>query len=171
MIKHYTRAGNPAFPELLQVKERITDLEQTIGLKILSAIVMAEVTRFLNSYTVVRPMNATQIADCAMTLIATSEEDRLSLNDLVIFFEGAKQGKYGRVLDHIDQHVIFEMLEVYRQERHLVMIRHRQDEIMRHKEPYDTDRASLRTDKQEVDIQKAMWDLQEKFKTNQNDKA
>lgn len=164
MVKHFTQANAPDYNKLLQVKERIPDLVTTIGLETMVALVMAEVTRFQNSYTVVRPMSAVQIADCAMALISTSDEDRLSLNDLVIFFEGAKQGKYGRVLDHIDQHVIFEMLEIYRQERHLTVIRHRDDEIAKHKPGYDFDRKSKSTDEDEIRIQKVIWEYQEKNK-------
>jgi hypothetical protein len=161
MVKHFTVANQPAFPALLRVKERIPDLVETVGIKTMAALVMAEVTKFQNSYTVVRPMNATQIADCALALITTADEDRLSLNDLVIFFEGAKQGKYGRVLDHIDQHVIFEMLEAYRQERHIAMLRHREEQDAKYKPAYDPDRSSTARDEKEVSIQKAIWDYQE----------
>ena len=37
-------------------------------------------------------MNADQIAQCAFSILQSSEEDFLSLQDMVIFFEGAKQG-------------------------------------------------------------------------------
>jgi hypothetical protein len=162
MVKHFTVANQPNYPALLAVGERIPDLVEKIGLSTLSALVMAEVTKFQNSYTVIRPMTATQIADCALAIISSAEEDRLSLNDLVIFFEGAKQGKYGRVLDHIDQHVIFEMLDKYREERHMVVYRHRQDEIAKYKQGYDHDRFSKSSDENEVSIQKFIWEYNQK---------
>ncbi len=166
MVKHFTVANQPNYPALLSVGERIPDLVDKIGLSTLSALVMAEVTKFQNSYTVIRPMTATQIADCALAIISSAEEDRLSLNDLVIFFEGAKQGKYGRVLDHIDQHVIFEMLDKYREERHLVVYRHREDENLKHKPGYDHDRLSSSTDENEVSIQKVIWEYKNNADNN-----
>lgn len=163
MINHFTTANSPNYCELLKVKERIPDLVDAVGIEVLSALVMAEITRFMNSYTVVRPMNAMQIAECAMSLINSSKEDRLSLNDLVIFFDGAKQGKYGKVLDHIDQHVIFEMLEVYRQERHMAMLRHREEQEAKYKPGYDFDRSSSKYNEEVGEIRKAVWDYENKI--------
>lgn len=118
LIKSLSINNRPNFEELLKVPDRIPELTKVIDVSDLGKIIMAELTKFVNSYNVVRPMNAEQIAQCAFAIISTSEEDRLSLQDLIVFFDGAAQGKYGRVLDHIDQHVIFEMMEVYREERH-----------------------------------------------------
>lgn len=118
LVKHYSDSNRPNFNELLKIKERLPDLVKSVGMADIGKILMSEVTKFVQCYTVVRPMSADQIASCAAALILSSEEDFLSLQDLVLFFEGAKQGKYGRVLDHIDQHVIFEMLDQYREIRH-----------------------------------------------------
>jgi len=63
-------------------------------------------------------MSADQIAQCAIALIQSAKEDWLALEDLVIFFEGAKQGKYGKIMDRLDQQTIFIMLEQYRSDRH-----------------------------------------------------
>ncbi len=63
-------------------------------------------------------MSAEQIVSCAYDILSSSSEDFLSIEDLTLFFQGAKMGKYGKVYDRLDQQLIFEMLEVYRQERH-----------------------------------------------------
>lgn len=81
-------------------------------------ILMTEITKFQLCYNVIRPMSADQIAQCAFSLIQSAKEDWLSLEDIIIFFEGAKQGKYGRILDRLDQQTIFQMLEEYRNDRH-----------------------------------------------------
>jgi len=49
----------------------------------------------------------------------TASEDQLSVEDLAVFFQGAITGKYGRILDRMDQQILFELLENYRQERHI----------------------------------------------------
>lgn len=139
MVKHYSDQNTPKFLDLLKVPDRIPDLAKQIPLKSLGAIVMAELTLFVNAFTVVRPMNADQIAQCAYALINTAEEDYLSLQDLVMFFEGAKQGKYGKVYDRLDQATIFEMLEVYRQQRHEVYLRAKEEKEAQ----YSTSRTAL----------------------------
>lgn len=75
-------------------------------------------TDFCNYYNVIRPMTAEQIVDCAFEIINSSSEDYLSIEDFTIFFQGAKNGKYGKIYDRLDQQTIFDLLEVYRQERH-----------------------------------------------------
>ena len=142
MVKHYTEYNKPKFNELLKVPERIPDVIKSVGVNETAKLIGVELTKFVQSYTVVRPMNEDQIAECSYALISTSDEDRLSLQDLIIFFEGAKQGKYGRVLDHIDQHVIFEMLEQYREERHRQFLNIKNELNAQYKGLGPTDRIS-----------------------------
>lgn len=142
MVAHYCDSNKVNFKEVLKVKERLPDLVKAVGLPQIAKLLMAEITRFVNSYTVIRPMNADQIAQCAFAMISTSEEDKLSLQDFVLFFEGAKQGKYGRILDHIDQHVIFEMLEQYREERHRQFVNIKDEQNTQFKGSGPTQRTS-----------------------------
>jgi hypothetical protein len=153
MVKHYTENNSPQFPALLSVKERIPDLVKEIGIADMGKLLMAEIAKFINCYTIIRPMNPDQIAQCAYAIISSSEEDYLSLQDLVLFFEGAKQGKYGRVLDHIDQHVIFEMLEVYRQSRHVAYLNLKDEKETQFKANY---LPRLSEEKEPEDIRKTM---------------
>lgn len=152
MIKHYTEYNRPKFDELLKVKERLPDIVKAAGASKIGELLMAEITKFVQAYTVVRPMNNDQIAECAFALISTSDEDRLSLQDIIVFFDGAKQGKYGRVLDHIDQHVIFEMLEMYREERHRQFKNIEYEKSIHFKGMGDTNRTS--DELEDVDIRK-----------------
>lgn len=64
-------------------------------------------------------MSDDQIVETAYELIMTTEEDQLSIEDYVLFFKGAKEGKYGIIRDRMDQQTIFTMLEEYRQQRHI----------------------------------------------------
>jgi len=157
LVKHYTTSNLPNFTELLKTPDRIPCLANTLGMAELGKILMAEITKFVNCYTIVRPMSADQIAQCAYAIIATSEEDYLSLQDLVLFFEGAKQGKYGRVLDHIDQHVIFEMLDQYREQRHRAYLNIKIEKEGQYKTSLTaTGRTSDERIDQETDIRKEM---------------
>lgn len=156
MMKYYTVNNLPDYVKVLQAPERIPFLVKELGMETMGKIIMAELTKFIQSYTVVRPMNADQIASCAYAIISTSEEDNLGLHDLVIFFEGAKQGKYGRVLDHIDQHVIFEMMEVYRQSRHEANINYKEEQHNRFKNVGPADRFSDLNQKEEDGVRSIM---------------
>jgi hypothetical protein len=64
-------------------------------------------------------MTESQIVSCSFELMNTASEDQLSIEDLTVFFNGAVAGKYGRILDRMDQQILFELLENYRQERHI----------------------------------------------------
>lgn len=134
-MKYYSENNTPNYISLLKIpaNDRLPGLAQKVGVENLGALLMAEITKFQACYNVIRPMNPDQIAQCAFSIIQTSEEDYLSLEDLVLFFEGAKQGKYGKVYDRLDQQIIFEMLELYREQRHRQFIQFKEEEHAQHK--------------------------------------
>ena len=165
MIKFYSERNAPNFTELLKVGERIEDLVPLIGFEDLGKLIMVEVMKFVKCYNVVRNMTADQAAECAKAIIYTSEEDNLSLQDVVMFFEGAKQGKYGRVLDHLDQHVIFEMFEKYRQERYNVFRAWKDSKEVQNKAYGDTSRMSeVKTEKEFIELQASAYQFEQKMK-------
>lgn len=102
----------------IPVKDRLPGLVEQYGAKRIHQLLVVLLTEFCNTFNVIRPMSANQIVSCASEILNTSNEDYLSMEDLTIFFQGAKTGKYGKVYDRLDQQMIFEMLEIYRQERH-----------------------------------------------------
>lgn len=112
--------GDINFKAVLSIpsKDRMPGLVQIYGFKSVHVIVTALVRSFSDSYNLVRPMDNSQIVDCAATIVNSAIEDYLSIEDLVLFFDNAKRGIYGRVLDHMDEPLILEMLETYRQIRH-----------------------------------------------------
>lgn len=111
MIKYQTLLSIP-------LKDRLPGLIDQYGAKRIHGILVVMITQFCNSFNVIRPMTAEQIVDCAGEILNTSHEDFLSVEDIMIFFQGAKMGKYGKVFDRLDQQIIFSMLEVYREVRH-----------------------------------------------------
>jgi hypothetical protein len=135
MLTYFSKANTPDYSKLMSipVTDRVPELSKKMGVENMGKIIMAEVTKFQNCFNVIRPMNAFQIAECAYAIIQSAEEDYLSLEDLILFFAGAKQSKYGKVYDRLDQQVIFEMLEVYRQERHATYLAMKEEQHSNHK--------------------------------------
>lgn len=121
IVSSYIKAGAPQFPLLLQtpLQDRIPGLAAKYGNKRIHALIVILVTNFCNGLNLIRPMTESQIVSCSFELMNTASEDQLSVEDLAVFFQGAITGKYGRILDRMDQQILFELLENYRQERHI----------------------------------------------------
>lgn len=119
-LQQFTTNGLVKYENLLSIplRDRLPGLVDQYGTQKIHGLLVVILTEFCNFYNVVRPMTAEQIVSCAFDLINTANEDYLSIEDLTIFFQGAKSGKYGKIYDRLDQQTIFDMLEIYRQERH-----------------------------------------------------
>lgn len=127
-MRQYTgEDGLPAFRNLLALPARIPHLVKGYGDQQVHALISALIGAFANSFNVVRQMTAAQITACAFDLMESAKEDWLAMEDLVLFFDLARKGKYGKVYDRLDQQTIFEMLELYREERHQDLVRSREE--------------------------------------------
>ena len=86
-------------------------------------IVAKMIAKFCGNFNVVRNMTPEQIVDYAYILIDENMNGSLPYNpgyrleDLAVFFERAKTGRYGKPFDHIDCSVIDGMLDKYHEER------------------------------------------------------
>lgn len=119
-LEQFKERGVVKFESVLSipVKDRLPGLVEQYGKEQIHGLLIILLTDFANSFNLIRPMTPDQIVTCAFEMIETSYEDYLSIEDFTLFFQGAKSGKYGKVLDRMDQQTIFEMFEVYRQRRH-----------------------------------------------------
>jgi hypothetical protein len=119
-LQQYRVNGLVKYDALLSIPytDRLPGLIEKYGKEKVHAVIVAMLTEWVNSFNVVRPMTPDQIVSCTHEILNSSHEDYLGVEDLIIFFQGAKNGKYGKVYDRIDQQTIFEMMEVYRQQRH-----------------------------------------------------
>jgi hypothetical protein len=108
------------FDKVLSISmySRIPHLTHVYGFDSIHDILTALLTQFSNSLNLIRPMSADQIFETSYDLVMTTQEDQLSIEDYVLFFKGAKEGRYGIIRDRMDQQTVFELLEAYRQERH-----------------------------------------------------
>lgn len=120
-IAPYLTRGGVNFEKSLAIplSSRIPNLTHVYGLEMMHKILAALLTAFQNDLNLIRPMTAEQIESCSLDLVMTTEEDLLSIEDYVLFFKGAKEGKYGKILDRMDHQTVFALLEEYRQQRHL----------------------------------------------------
>lgn len=73
-------------------------------------------------------MNEEQMVKCAHALMRSAEEDSLGFEDLAIFLDGASMGKYGKIYTRLDQEVVFQFLEQYREQRHEEILKLREEQ-------------------------------------------
>jgi hypothetical protein len=108
------------------------------------------------------PMTEDQIVELSGLIIDQSAEDNLSLEDVLLFLHELITGKAGKIFDRMDIARFFEMFENYRQERHLSLLRIREESHLQ-KQFYD-DRASD-NDSEKENMREAIGDyLQQKYK-------
>lgn len=129
-VEPYLERGVIRFDKVFEIPlaDRIPNLTHVYGFEKIHDIVTVLLASFNNSLNLIRPMNEEQIVECAYELVMTTEEDQLSIQDYVLFFKGAKEGKYGRILDRLDQQTVFSMLEDYRQKRHEERMRQKENQ-------------------------------------------
>lgn len=125
IMRHYQDKGAVLFDRLLSIPMfgRIPNLTHVYGYDAIHKIIAALLKSFNDSMNLIRPMSDEQLFECSEALVLTTEEDQLSIEDYVMFFKGAKEGKYGKILDRLDQQTVFSMLEEYRQARHLKFLK------------------------------------------------
>jgi hypothetical protein len=103
----------------IPLAERIPGLIADYGLKRAHRLIKMVLQEFC--YSIPLPKSAklsdTKIAACACDLILAAYEDQLSLEDLIVFFELAKNGKWGKFKGMLTHFSIMQKLEQYRMER------------------------------------------------------
>lgn len=83
-------------------------------------------------------MNEDQVIDLADCIIDQSEEDNLSLEDVLLFLQkmligDTASGKDGKIFDRMDIPKFFELFEVYRQARHEELLNKRYEQNAQYK--------------------------------------
>lgn len=119
--KQYTNGDDVHFERLLSIPltERIPGLIKNYGLQRAHRLVKMLLQEFC--YSIPLPKSAklsdTKIAACACDMILAAYEDQLSLEDLVVFLERAKESKYGKFKGMVTHYGIMQKLEQYRNDR------------------------------------------------------
>lgn len=120
-IKQFMSGDKVLFDGLLSIPltERIPGLINEYGLKRAHRLIKMVLQEFCYSIPLPKSvkLSETGIAACACGLILSAYEDQLSLEDLIVFLESAKKGKYGKFKGVLTHFSIMQKLEQYRMER------------------------------------------------------
>lgn len=120
-MKQYLKEDTVLFEKLLSMPlaERLPGLINEYGLQRAHRLVKLVLQEFC--YSIPLPKSAklsdTKIAACACDLILAAYEDQLAMEDIIIFFEQAKAGKYGKFKGMVTHFSIMQKLGQYRQQR------------------------------------------------------
>lgn len=121
-LQQFTKEGAPDYAALLSVplKERIPQLILEFGLKRMHRLIRMVLQEFCYSLALPKSkkLTDTNMSVCACDLMLVAEEDQFSLEDFIVFFELAKNGKWGRFKGVVTHFGIMEKLEQFRQERY-----------------------------------------------------
>lgn len=134
--------------ETIPVKDRLPGLVQTYGIDKVSAILAKAITRALSNFNLRVGMNADQVLELSLQLIDAANEDQLAFEDIMLFLDGMVKYKYGKVYDRMDMPTFFEMLEVYRDERHKSFMRYKEEHDAQFKSYGDSNRMTNDTEKE-----------------------
>ena len=126
------------FDALLSIplSERIPGLMDSFGRKTMHRLLVMILKEFMQSLSLSRAkrMTETKVSMAACELMLSSYEDYLSLEDLILFLQRAKDGKYGPVKNLSHPTLLFGKLEEFRQARHEVYLRMKEEKEQAFKE-------------------------------------
>lgn len=126
-LQQYATPDGARFEALLSIplSERIPGLANEYGLKRMHRLIKTVLNEFCDSITLPKSkkLTETKTSVLACDLILVADEDQLSMEDLIVFFELAKNGKYGKFKNLLTHYSIMEKLEQFRQERYEAYVR------------------------------------------------
>jgi hypothetical protein len=147
----YKEKGEPlvmTVMELVPVSERLPALKELYGAEKIAAVLSVQITRTLNNFNLRVGMNPEQIMELSYAIIEDAEQDQLAIQDIFLFLDGMIKFKYGKVYDRMDMPTFFEMLEKYREQRHIEYQNKKEEAHSQYKAMGDTNRLSNDTDKE-----------------------
>jgi hypothetical protein len=150
-ICRYKEKGEPDHLAVIQnipKDQRLPQIAKIYGTDKIATVLGKQITRTLSNFNLRVGMNSEQIYDLSLALIETAEEDNLAIEDIMLFLDGLPKFKYGKVYDRMDMPTFFEMLEKYREERHLAYVNAKEESHAQYKSMGDSNRTSQDTDKE-----------------------
>lgn len=151
-VCRYKERGEPqplAVIDNVPVKDRLPGLAEFYGREKIAVVVAKAIGKTLSNFNLRVGMNADQILELAHNLIDSANEDQLALEDIMLFLDGMVKAKYGKVYDRMDIPTFFEMLEVYREQRHQAFINRRDEQHSQLKAMGDSNRSSKDVEKEQ----------------------
>lgn len=147
----YKEKGEPNHLSVMQhipKDQRLPQIAKMYGTDKIATVLGKQITKTLSNFNLRVGMNSEQIYDLSLALIETAEEDNLAVEDIMLFLDGLPKFKYGKVYDRMDMPTFFEMLEVYREQRHQAFVNAREEQHAQFKSMGDSNRMSTDTDKE-----------------------
>ena len=128
VLQQYGRDDRIDYDLLLSIPltERIPALMTDFGKKRMHKLIVTLLREFCYAIPLpkTKKLNDTRISVCACDLMIAAGEDQLSLEDFILFFEGAKKGKFGPIKKALTHTLIInELLGAYRKARHDAYLR------------------------------------------------
>jgi hypothetical protein len=126
-LQQYSTADGANFETLLSIplSERIPGLINEYGLKRMHKLIKTVLNEFCYSIALPKSKKLTEtktaVVSCDLLLVA--EEDQLSMEDLIVFFELARNGQYGKFKSLLTHYSIMEKLEQFREKRYATYVR------------------------------------------------
>lgn len=116
-------------------------------------------------------LNEDQMIELADAIIDQSCEDFLAIEDVLLFLQKLLTGKTGKIYDRMDIPTFFELFESYRQERHVAMLRVREEQQAQYKSLGNPEKWSETHDKEsEQSMHEAMKEYMQMQYKNENKK-
>lgn len=122
------------------------------------AILVVAISKSLSVMNLNRPMSGEQIIELAETIIDSSKEDYLALEDVVLFLQSLVRGKYGPLYESMDIPKFMEKFEMYRETRHQALVSYRDEQHCNYTSLGDKTRISDNEDREKELSKCAMAD-------------
>jgi hypothetical protein len=168
-LAKFKERGVVSFPMVLSIasKDRIPALVITEEgrYEVLIALTASLKSAF-NNINLRVGLNEDQMIELADAIIDQSGEDNLSLEDVLLFLQKLLVGDAGKIYDRMDIPTFFELFETYRQDRHVAILRIREEQQSQHKSSGDPERWSETHDKEE---ENSMHDAMKEYLKMQSD--
>ena len=121
VLQQYEKNGEIRFDLLWSVPatDRIPELTREYGKKRMYKLLVTLLKEFSVSIPLpkTKKLNDTRINVCACDLMISAEEEALSIEDFILFFERVKRGNYGLMKKYLTHQAIKEKLEIYLADR------------------------------------------------------
>src|SRR6476469_1170948 len=144
-LQQYVKNGNADYQMLLSIPltERIPGFIREYGLKKIHQLIKLLVKEFYSTIPLnkTKKLSETKFAVCTCEIMLAAMEDQLSIEDLVVFFELARNGKYGSYKGMQAHLIVQQKLEDFRQERFEAYVSLKQQMQQEHKKQGPAERG------------------------------
>lgn len=119
----------------IQESDRIPALTNEFGKKRIHNLMSTVLREFCLSIPLpkAKKLNDTRTNACACDIMIRAEEEALSMEDIILFFERAKKGKYGPINKYLTHQLINEKLEMYLEDRRQAFIKFSEEKHLQYK--------------------------------------